>query len=57
MYIGQSFDKIIARGRVGVVERVSKYMEHTVKVKFDDGRSLFLTQRNLRNLTEEGGRK
>lgn len=57
MYVGPSLDKIITRGRVGVVERVSKYLEHTVKVKFDDGRWLFLTQRNLRNLTEEEGRK
>lgn len=58
MYVGPSMGKTIVRGSMGVVEdgETRKHM-HIVRVKWDAGYSLYITKQNLRNLTEEEGRK
>lgn len=56
MYIGPSMGKTIVQGSMGIVEETGKHM-HIVRVKWNTGYSLYITKQNLRNLTEEEGRK
>lgn len=58
MYVGPSMGKTIVRGSMGVVEdgETGKHM-HIVRVKWNTGYSLYITKQNLRNLTEEEGRR
>lgn len=58
MYMGPSMGKTIVRGSLGVVEEgeTDKHIR-IVRVKWDVGYSLYITKQNLRNLTEEEGRK
>ena len=56
MYMGPSMGKTIVRGSLGVVEGTGKNT-HIVRVKWNVGYSLYITKQNLRNLTEEEGRR